>query len=285
MDPTELWDRYRRYLCVCGSTGLSVDISRMNFGEELFERMAPAMAQAFDAMEALEAGAIANPDENRRVGHYWLRAPQLAPEPATEEEIQRTLARVKAFAEEVRGGEGCSSRTHRFENLLVVGIGGSALGPQFVSAALGSADDPLGAYFLDNTDPDGFDDTFARIGQGLSRTLVVVISKSGGTVETRNAMLETARRYEDAGLRLAHHAVAVTQTGSALHGRCTSEDWLADFPIWDWVGGRTSVTSAAGMLPAALQGFDVDAILAGAAEMDAVTRNRHVRQNPAALLP
>lgn len=284
MSPTQLWERYRRYLCVCESTGLSVDVSRMNFGDGFFEQMTPAMNRAFEAMEALEAGAIANPDESRQVGHYWLRAPHLAPDQAIREEIERTLARVKSFAADVHIGRVCSGAGQRFENLLVVGIGGSALGPQFVTAALGSANDPLGACFLDNTDPDGFDRSFSRIGEALPRTLAVVISKSGGTVETRNAMLETARRYQQAGLYFPAHAVAVTQTGSRLHQRCLGEDWLAEFPMWDWVGGRTSETSAVGLLPAALQGFNVDAILAGAADMDLATRSRDALKNPAALL-
>ena len=71
MNSTQLWERYRRYLCVCESIGLSVDISRMNFGDGFFARMAPAMDRAFDAMEALEAGAIANHDENRREMLHW----------------------------------------------------------------------------------------------------------------------------------------------------------------------------------------------------------------------
>jgi len=113
---------------------------------------------------------------------------------------------------------------------------------------------------------------------------VLVVSKSGGTVETRNALVETAERFARAGLPFPAHAVAVTQEGSKLHRQCTDEHWLGSFPMWDWVGGRTSVTSAVGLLPAALLGFDVDALLKGARETDAVTRNRVASANPAALL-
>ena len=60
--------------------------------------------------------------------------------------------------------------------------------------------------------------------------------------------------------------------------------WLARFPMWDWVGGRTSETSAVGLLPAALQGLDIDGILAGARACDEITRQRDVIRNPAALL-
>ncbi|GAG36855.1 unnamed protein product, partial [marine sediment metagenome] len=131
MNPMQLWERYRRYLCVCESIGLSVDVSRMRFDEGFFDKMAPAMDRAFDAMEALEAGAIANPDENRRVGHYWLRAPDLAPELALRDEIAQTLERIKAFAADVHAGRirgPAAGSSDGFANLLLLGIGGSALG-------------------------------------------------------------------------------------------------------------------------------------------------------------
>ena len=284
MSSTDLWDRYRRYLCVCESIGLSVDISRMRFDDRFFERMAPAMSRAFEAMEALEGGAKANPDENRRVGHYWLRAPELAPDKQIAADIAETLTRITSFARDVHEGRICAPNGRRFANLLLLGIGGSALGPQFMADALGSPADPIKTYFCDNTDPDGFDRTFDEIGDALARTLVLVVSKSGGTIETRNALLETAHRYESAGLDFPGHAVAVTQAGSQLHHRRRQEGWLADFPMWDWVGGRTSATSAVGMLPAALQGFDVEAILAGARDTDLATRDRNPQHNPAALL-
>jgi glucose-6-phosphate isomerase len=95
-------------------------------------------------------------------------------------------------------------------------------------------------------------------------------------------MLEAKAAYERIGLSFARHAVAVTSHGSALDA--TANDWLARFPMWDWVGGRTSELSAVGLLPAALQGFNIDALLAGARSMDEVTRNASPLQNPASLL-
>ncbi|HZU81541.1 MAG TPA: glucose-6-phosphate isomerase, partial [Polyangiaceae bacterium] len=166
----------------------------------------------------------------------------------------------------------------------VVGIGGSSLGPRFVARALGGPDDRLRPRFVDNTDPDGIDLDFA--GLDLARTLVIVISKSGGTRETRNGMLEAQAKYRARSLEFAKHAVAVTGEGSALERQAQSERWLATFPMWDWVGGRTSELSAVGLLPAALQGFDVDAMLDGARACDAVTRMRPERplDNPAMAL-
>lgn len=284
MGPRELWERYRTYLCACDDLGLRVDVSRMAFADDLFDRMRGAMDRAFDAMAALERGEIANPDEGRRVGHYWLRAPALAPTPEIRRDIERTVAEVNRFAGQVHAGAVRPAVAPRFRHLLVIGIGGSALGSQLVADALGTAADLMQPHFLDNTDPDGFERVLGGLGAALGETLAVVISKSGGTPETRNGMLEAERAFRARGLDFARHAVGVTGEGSALDRLASERDWLARFPMWDWVGGRTSVTSAVGLLPARLQGIDVDAFLRGAADADAATRARDVRKNPAAIL-
>jgi glucose-6-phosphate isomerase len=267
------------------SLGLTVDLTAMALDPDAMAVMAPRVTRAVEAMAALESGAIANPDEGRRVGHYWLRAPELAPEPAIAEAIIDALRRVKDFAAKVHSSE-VSSFGRRFEQVLVIGIGGSTLGPQYVSNALGGAGDQMRAAFIDNTDPDGIDRVVSRLraGAGLDATLTVVISKSGGTKETRNGMLEVAQAYREDGLSFAEHAVAVTGEGSELDRVARAEGWRAVFPMWDWVGGRTSELSAVGLLPAALQGLDVDAMLAGARAMDVATRRDGWQRNPAAAL-
>src|SRR5258705_8280779 len=152
MTSRQLWERYRKHLCVCESIGLTLDVSRMKFADDYLERMAPRMAKAFEAMAALEKGAIANPDENRMVGHYWLRAPELAPDPAITKAVRDALAAVHAFADDVHQAKVRPPSAACFKNLLVVGIGGSTLGPQFVAEALGKVSDPMRPYFFDNTD-------------------------------------------------------------------------------------------------------------------------------------
>src|SRR6266480_6806662 len=103
----------------------------MNFSDNYFEMMALRMQSAFRAMTDLERGAIANPDENRMVGHYWLRAPNLAPSPEIAAEIRKTAADVKTFAAGVHGGTIRPPTAARFTQVLSIGIGGSALGPMF----------------------------------------------------------------------------------------------------------------------------------------------------------
>jgi glucose-6-phosphate isomerase len=284
MNNKALWERYKKFICPAPSVGLMLDISRMNFADDFLERMEPEMQKAYRAMEALEAGAISNPDEGRMVGHYWLRAPARAPSAEVRKEIQDMLEAIKGFAFTVHAAKIYPRKHARFTNILSIGIGGSALGPQFIADALGTSADKMKPYFLDNTDPDGVDRVLAKIGSGLDDTLTLVISKSGGTIETRNGMLEVAAAYRKAGLSFERHAVAITGVGSKLDIIAKNSGWIAKFPMWDWVGGRTSVMSAVGLLPAALQGIDIEGLLNGAGMCDEVTRCKDTRMNPAALL-
>lgn len=278
------WKRYQEQSLFLPELHFAIDWSRMNCPEGFFSKMAEPMAQAFAAMESLEGGAISNPDENRMVGHYWLRTPELAPDKQLTEAIKSTLISLKTFSAQVHSGA-IKGSEGTFTNLLVIGIGGSALGPQFVAQALGSPrEDKMRIFFFDNTDPDGMDFVLSQLDGQLGRTLAIVISKSGGTPETRNGMLEAEAAWKKAGLDFARHAVAVTGDGSKLDTYAVTNKWLTRFPMWDWVGGRTSETATVGLLPAALQGLDIDGLLAGAAAMDKATRTKEIKQNPAALL-
>src|SRR5437879_12054229 len=92
-------------------------------------------------------------------------------------------------------------------------------------------------------------------------------------------MLEAEARFKAAGLDFAKHAVAITGVGSDLDKHAEKSGWLARFPMWDWVGGRTSVMSAVGLVAMALEGFEIDNLLAGAAAMDERTRANEFRQH------
>jgi glucose-6-phosphate isomerase len=267
--------------CHAAEIGLVLDTSRMNLSEAHFQGFAPKFEAALREMAALEAGAIANADENRMVGHYWLRAPHLAPL-HLQKSISQAIAQVQQFARAVHEGHLRAPTGALFSHVLNVGIGGSALGPQLVSDALGSTEDRMKLCFLDNTDPDGIDRVLGSLKGVLAETLVVVISKSGGTKETRNGMLETQQAFSKHGLAFEKQAVAVTQADSELFRNSAS--WLAQFPMWDWIGGRTSVLSVVGLLPAALQGISVDSLLEGARLMDFATRETDAKKNPALML-
>lgn len=284
MDSGALWQRFCEYFRFYPELGISLDISRMRFSESFLGEMEDHAARACSQMAELEQGAIANPDEGRMVGHYWLRNPGLAPNRETGNAIEAGISRIKDFSAKIHSGEIHGAHGKKFQNVLVIGIGGSALGPQLVSDALSSCADLMKLYFCDNTDPDGFARTLEQLEGALDKTLCIVISKSGGTVETRNGQLEVEHAYKEAGLSFASHALCITCEGSKLDIAAKNENYLAQFYIWDWVGGRTSMFSAVGLLPAALQGVDIDAFVEGAQVMDQLTRNRDLRTNPALLL-
>ncbi|WP_373540513.1 glucose-6-phosphate isomerase [Chamaesiphon sp.] len=279
-----LWQRYQDWLYYHPGLGVYLDISRMRFDDALVSQLQPKFVKAFADMVALEAGAIANPDEQRMVGHYWLRNPALAPTPEIATEITTTIDSIAAFARQVHSGAIHPPQGGKFTDLIVIGIGGSALGPQFVAEALSPNPPPLNIHFIDNSDPTGIDRVLSRIAGRLNTTLVVVISKSGGTPEPRNGMIEVRTAYQAQGLDFAGYAVAVTGTDSQLDRVAAAAGWIARFPMPDWVGGRTSELSSVGLLPAALQGIDIHGMLAGAKEMDIATRTPDIKTNPAALL-
>lgn len=280
----ELWQRYQDWLYYHSELGLYVDISRIRFTPEFVTQIQPKFVKAFADMKALESGAIANPDEQRMVGHYWLRTPEIAPTEELRKDITETIDRIEDCAKKVHTGIIHPPSAAHFTDILSIGIGGSALGPQFVAQCLAKADVPLKISFIDNSDPDGIDLVLDLLGDRLSTTLVLVISKSGATPEAANGMKEVEFAFAKAGLNFAKHAIAITGVGSTLEKYAIGNGWLDQFPMYDWIGGRTSELSAVGLLPAALQGIDIREMLRGASLMDAATRIEDLRQNPAALL-
>ncbi|UWG97087.1 glucose-6-phosphate isomerase [Dehalobacter sp. DCM] len=278
------WQRFRKYFFCNSLTNLQLDISRVHFPDRYFDDMETIIQGVYTQIQDLENGSIANPDENRRVGHYWLSTPEICPDQEIASKISEMIFHVKKFAQMVHDGTLKGERGQLFKHVLVIGIGGSSLGTHFVSDALEKVDDPCKLYFIDNTDPDGMDRIFERLSRVLDATLTIIISKSGSTVETRNGMEEVRRLYQHNRLDFVKHAISVTQSGSQLDQIRTKENWLDSFPMWDWVGGRTSVLSAVGLLPLALQGIGIDQLLLGAATCNALTRKPETMQNPAALL-
>ncbi|MEM7697326.1 MAG: glucose-6-phosphate isomerase [Verrucomicrobiota bacterium] len=274
------WHSYQQNLIRYPDLGFTLDTSRMDAPDSLLDSMAEKIERAFSDNARIEAGEIMNPDEGRAVGHYWLRDTGLAPE-AEGKWINEVNHAVFDFAQKIHAGEITTPRSQSFRHILLIGIGGSALGPQLVAKALVPPNAPLGITYFDNTDPGGMDDDLAALGDRLAETLVIVISKSGGTAETRNGMLEAQRAFARTGLDFAGQAVAVTGEGSKLDKVAEAEGWLARFPMSDWIGGRTSVTSAVGLLPFALLGLNVSRFLEGAAAMDEKTRVADAETNAA----
>ena len=280
----KLWERFCALLWHDEALGFWLDASRMALSPDVLTSLQPRFEQAFAAMAALEKGGIANGDEQRQVGHYWLRNPQLAPDPAVTEELRQQRQAMVDFAQGVLEGSVSTAPGQTFTDVVWIGIGGSGLGPLLLIHALQQTGVGLGFHFIDNVDPEGMGHTYGTLGERLKTSLVIVVSKSGSTPEPHIGMMETRRRLEQLGGQWPSQAVAITVPGSKLDRQAASEGWLQRFALHDWVGGRTSITSAVGLLPGLLAGVPMDDFLAGAAAMDNATRQPVLRSNPAALM-
>ena len=122
------WERFKQNYHPYPQLGLALDLSRLPLPDGFLVEKEPAMQAAFAAMAELEAGAIANPDEDRMVGHYWLRNAALAPNDELRTAITESLVSLKDFTAKVHSGDIVGPKG-KFTQLLVIGIGGSALGP------------------------------------------------------------------------------------------------------------------------------------------------------------
>ena len=278
------WQRFCDLIWFHEDLGIWLDVSRMHINAAHLDQLQPRFDAAFAAMEQLEAGAIANPDEERQVGHYWLRAPHLAPSDTIRDHVAREIDQIESFGRDVLKGVIKAPSGEPFTDVLWIGIGGSGLGPMLMIKALQNHGEGLPFYFFDNVDPNGMSAVLGAIEGRLKTTLVVTVSKSGGTPEPHLGMEQARHRLEQAGGQWAGQAVAITMTDSKLDQQAMQEGWLQRFDMFDWVGGRTSITSAVGLLPGALIGCDIRDFLAGAAQMDEATRLADLRRNPAALM-
>ncbi|MCG3123802.1 MAG: Glucose-6-phosphate isomerase [Phycisphaerales bacterium] len=185
----------------------------------------------------------------------------------------------------------------RFDNMVVLGIGGSALGNIALQSALSPVTYNLlpsssrpgpRTFVIDNVDPEQFGhilDWCASAGGGLQRTLFNVISKSGETAETAAQFMiirDVLRKAMGSGY--AGNIVAVTDPSRGTMRQICDREGFTTLPVPDGVGGRFSVLSPVGLFSAAMCGIDIDALLGGAAEMDARCRRDSLLENPAALL-
>ncbi len=195
---------------------------------------------------------------------------------------EETLWYVKEYASMVQG---------RFENILVLGIGGSALGGIAATEALLkpywnqlSEEQRNGfprIFFLDNIDPDTMTGLLDYL--DLSKTLVNVITKSGDTAETMAQFLIVKDRLEkELGDNYRYNVVATTDKKTGILRQIAEQEGYKTFVVPDDVGGRFSVFSAVGFLPLALVGIDIDSIVNGIKDMDLALKNTDIHENIAA---
>jgi glucose-6-phosphate isomerase len=193
-------------------------------------------------------------------------------------EIRRVKNEINEFSSKIRGGKIKGSTGKPFEHLVVIGIGGSYLGTEFVSSALEVyAAENIKIHYLANVDIHNFGQIASRINP--ETTLWIVISKSYTTAETMANANQARIFMEDKGLDPSKHFVTVTSKGSP--GDDPNAPILNSFHMFDFIGGRYSVTSAVGGVPLSLYlGYDVfDRFLKGAREMDIHANSAPDREN------
>jgi glucose-6-phosphate isomerase len=193
--------------------------------------------------------------------------------------------KVAAFARKVHAGEITNAEGQKFTTVVQIGIGGSDLGPRAMYLALENWAKQNGQFrmearFISNVDPDDAASVLKSI--DVSRSLFVLVSKSGTTLETLTNESFVKNALKQAGLDPARHMVAVTSETSPL---AKSSDYLAAFFMDDYIGGRYSSTSCVGGAVLSLAfGPEIFArIMNGASESDKAALNPDIRQNAALL--
>jgi len=246
--------------------------------EGFFDGNSPASAAATVATRKLA--------QTRGTG--WERWRELTNDPMRGEHVRGVKAAVSA----------CKQRN--FENMVVLGIGGSALGNIAVQSALSSPTwNMMGStsaggkrngprlFVIDNVDPAYFGSIMdlCEANGGVEKTLFNVISKSGETAETAaQFMIIREMLKKRLGSAYGGNIVAVTDPAKGTMRKiCDAEKFLT-LPVPDGVGGRFSVLSPVGLFSAAMCGIDIDAMLEGAKDMDAACSREKMLENPAALL-
>lgn len=237
-------------------------------------------AKAHEKMEKMQAGDVVNfiegyPSENRAALHTAVRDFFENPNPAKPAKEATALAKVevdklKKFLQQIDAEK-------RFTDLIVIGIGGSELGPKALYLALNTLKrKDRNVHFIGNVDPDNTAEVLGRL--DLKKCLVCVISKSGTTLETTVNEEFVKHYFEHAGLDPKQHFIAVTGEGSPMDDK---DRFLEAFHIWDWIGGRYSgSTVIGGVILGFAYGFDVYwEFLRGANAMDKAALNPNASQN------
>lgn len=222
------------------------------------------IAEACDALDAKRKDGI-------NTLTAWMNLPY------TQDDI---VADIKKTADEVKA---------KFDNFVVLGIGGSALGPIAVQQALNhiyyndlSKEERNGCpklYVIDNVDPERMAGLFDVI--DIEKTMFNVITKSGSTSETMSQyLLVRDMLIEKLGDKYVDNIIVTTDEVKGNLAKICKTEKFKKFIVPDGVGGRFSEMCPVGLLPAAVCGIDIEAMLKGAAHMDEICQNKDIYQNP-----
>ena len=280
-------ERVRQYAAPMAG-GLCYHYAAKQVDDEVLSALAELAreAQLVEKFEALYNGEVINTGEKRLVLHHLTRG-QLG-EPVIADGVDKRgfyLAQQQKaadFARKVHAGEITNARGERFTTAVQIGIGGSDLGPRAMYLALENWARQNGCFqmdarFISNVDPDDAASVLKSI--DVSRSLFVLVSKSGTTLETLTNESFVRDALKNAGLDPARHMVAVTSESSPL---ARSSDYLAAFFMDDYIGGRYSSTSCVGgvILSLAFGPEVFSRFLEGAAQEDQLAKCPDLLHNP-----
>ncbi|RJP96354.1 MAG: glucose-6-phosphate isomerase [Desulfobacteraceae bacterium] len=253
--------------------GLWLDFSRQRLDDKALHLLLE-LAEDRNIMgrfEQMMGGDHVNVTEDRAALHTACRSfsnkPVLNDGKDVMPEIRRIRNDIKSFSDDLIAGKITGPSGMPFRDVVVIGIGGSYLGAEFATTALQhQADKGIRMHFLSNVDIDNFGAIASKIVP--ETTLWIVISKTYTTAETTANTLQAVKYITSHGLDPKNHMVTVTSKGSP--GDDPSNPVLKTFHMFDYIGGRYSVTSAVGGVPLSLYlGYDrFEAFLKGAEEMD-----------------
>jgi glucose-6-phosphate isomerase len=279
-----LTDNSRLEKCSLKAAGIFYDFSRQRIDKKAMDLLSELaefrkLKQRFNDMVS---GKKVNVTENRPALHTAARNfsddPVLVDGKDVMPSIRQVRNDIKTFVSTIHEGKTVGSTGKPFNTLVVIGIGGSYLGTEFVANALHFlADKNMKMMFLSNVDIHNFGKIASII--DLERTLWIIISKSYTTAETMANTNQVRAFIEDKGLDPSKHFVTVTSKGSP--GDDPANPVLSSFHMFDFIGGRYSVTSAVGGVPLSLYlGYErFERFLKGAEEMDLHARHATEKEN------
>lgn len=279
-------ERVKKYTAKMAA-GMNFNYAARPVDDEILQQLKKLAeeAQLSEKFAALYNGEVINTGEKRMVLHHMTRG-QLGNAVTADGTDKRAfyLAQqqaIAAFAEKVHSGEITNAAGEKFTTVVQIGIGGSDLGPRAMYLSLENWAKKNGTFFMDarfisNVDPD--DASAVLNGIDAAKSIFVLVSKSGTTLETLTNEAFVKDALKKKGLDPAKHMIAVTSETSPL---AKSSDYLAAFFMDDYIGGRYSSTSAVGgaVLSLAFGGDVFARFLNGAAEEDKLAATEDVLNN------
>ena len=283
-------DRIAKYSVPMGG-GLCYNYAAKQVNEQILKTLAELAEeqQLIEKYQELLNGAVINTGEKRMVLHQLTRG-QLGKDVMADGVNKREfyvneVKRIADFADQVHSGKLLNEKGEKYTTVCQIGIGGSDLGPRAMYLALenwAKKNDTfkMEAHFISNVDPDDAASVVKSL--DISKTIFILVSKSGTTLETLTNESFVKDFIKKAGCDASKHMIAVTSETSPL---AHNPDYMAAFYMDDYIGGRYSSTSGVGGAVLSLAfGPKVFAdFLAGAAEEDKLALNKDLTKNPAML--